>query len=97
MMFQIEINSTSLVAIIKIGGRLDTRNSSLLRNEFDRLLQHNEYFVIDCRSENETKCGKFGSAFWIDPKKIVDDENVRSTVLESLEALRGQVMFHYCY
>jgi predicted sulfurtransferase len=56
-----------------------------------------KYFVIDCRSENETKCGKFGSAFWIDPKKIVDDENVRSTVLESLEALRGQVMFHYCY
>jgi hypothetical protein len=49
------------------------------------------YFVVDCRHESETKWGKFGSAFWIDPKKIAHDEQERSTIMESLEALRGQV------
>lgn len=54
-----------------------------------------KYFVIDCRSENETKCGKFGSAFWMDPTILQAGEEERSKVLESLEALRGQVSFSF--
>jgi hypothetical protein len=49
------------------------------------------YFVVDCRYESETKWGKFGSAFWINPKKIADNEEERNLIMESLEALRGQV------
>ena len=54
-----------------------------------------KYFFIDCRSASENKCGKFGSAFWIDPVKMAQgNEDVHNKMLESLEALRGQK--HIC-